>query len=119
MDQENGPIDTQKSTLTIHVGKTGAFSALEHEHEVRAPIHGGVADTGSHPTVAVRVDARAGRKDLNLRPCGPEQWIKSPKSLSWRQLRFFELLSVRQFGQVPLDLLPCPLWLHSQRQPCG
>jgi hypothetical protein len=60
MDQENGPIDTQKSTLTIHVGKTGAFSALGHEHEVRAPIHSGVADTGSHPTVEVRVDARAG-----------------------------------------------------------
>ena len=52
-------IDTQKSTLTIHVGKTGAFSALGHEHEVRAPIHSGVANTGSHPTVEVRVDARA------------------------------------------------------------
>ena len=52
-------LDTQKSTLTIHVGKTGAFSALGHEHEVRAPIHGGTADTGSHPAVEVRVDARA------------------------------------------------------------
>lgn len=29
-------IDTQKSTLTIHVGKTGMFSGLGHEHEVRA-----------------------------------------------------------------------------------
>ena len=38
-------IDTQKSTLTIHVGKTGAFSGLGHEHEVRAPIHSGTADT--------------------------------------------------------------------------
>jgi hypothetical protein len=37
-------IDTQKSTLTIHVGKTGAFSGLGHEHEVRALIHGGTAD---------------------------------------------------------------------------
>jgi hypothetical protein len=55
MDQENGPIDTQKSTLTVHVGKTGAFSALGHEHEVRAPIHSGVADTGSHSAVEVRV----------------------------------------------------------------
>ena len=52
-------IDTQKSTLTIHVGKTGAFSALGHEHEVRAPIHSGVANMGSHPTVEVQVDARA------------------------------------------------------------
>ena len=52
-------IDTQKSTLTIHVGKTGAFSAFGHEHEVRAPIHSGTADTGSHPAVEIHVDARA------------------------------------------------------------
>jgi polyisoprenoid-binding protein YceI len=51
-------IDTQKSTLTIHVGKTGAFSGLGHEHEVRAPIHSGTADTGSHPAVEMHVDAR-------------------------------------------------------------
>jgi polyisoprenoid-binding protein YceI len=52
-------IDTQKSTLTIHVGKTGAFSGLGHEHEVRAPIQSGTADTGSHPSVELHVDARA------------------------------------------------------------
>jgi hypothetical protein len=51
-------IDTQKSTLTIHVGKTGIFSGLGHEHEVRAPIHNGTADTGSHPAVEVYVYAR-------------------------------------------------------------
>jgi polyisoprenoid-binding protein YceI len=52
-------IDTQKSTLTIHVGKTGAFSGLGHEHEVRAPIQSGTAETGSHPAVEIHVDARA------------------------------------------------------------
>ena len=52
-------IDTQKSTLTILVGKTGVFSGLGHEHEVRAPIHSGVADTGSHAAVELHVDARA------------------------------------------------------------
>ena len=51
-------IDTQKSTLTVRVGKTGAFSALGHEHEVRAPIHSGTADTGSHPAIEMHVDAR-------------------------------------------------------------
>jgi polyisoprenoid-binding protein YceI len=51
-------IDTQKSTLTIHVGKTGALSGLGHEHEVRAPIHSGAADTGSHPAVEIHVNAR-------------------------------------------------------------
>jgi len=52
-------IDTQNSTLTIHVGKTGAFAGLGHEHEVRAPIQRGTADTGSHPAVEIHVDARA------------------------------------------------------------
>ena len=52
-------IDTQKSTLTIHVGKTGVFSGLGHEHEVRAPIQSGMADTGSKPAVELHVDARA------------------------------------------------------------
>src|SRR5260370_21079004 len=52
-------IDTQKSTLTIHVGKTGIFSGLGHEHEVSAPIHNGTADTGANPAVEVHVDARA------------------------------------------------------------
>ncbi|HEX9110211.1 MAG TPA: YceI family protein [Terriglobales bacterium] len=52
-------IDTQKSTLTIHVGKTGVFSGLGHDHEVRAPIQSGMADTGSHTAVEIHVDARA------------------------------------------------------------
>jgi polyisoprenoid-binding protein YceI len=52
-------INTQKSTLTIHVGKAGVFSGLGHEHEVSAPIHTGTADTGSRPAVEIHVDARA------------------------------------------------------------
>jgi len=52
-------IDTQRSTLTIHVGKTGAFSGLGHEHEVRAPIQNGTAETGLHAAVEIHVDARA------------------------------------------------------------
>jgi polyisoprenoid-binding protein YceI len=51
-------VDTQKSTLTIHVGKTGALSGLGHEHQVSAPIHSGTADTGAHPAVEIHVDAR-------------------------------------------------------------
>ena len=50
-------IDTLKSTLTIHVGKTGVFSGLGHEHEVSAPIHNGAADIGSHPAVEIHVNA--------------------------------------------------------------
>jgi hypothetical protein len=54
-------VDTQKSTLTIHIGKTGVFSGLGHEHEVRAPIHSRAAETGSHPAVEIHVDARDSR----------------------------------------------------------
>jgi polyisoprenoid-binding protein YceI len=57
MSAQQHNVDTQKSTLTIHVGKTGAFSAFGHEHEVRAPIHSGTADTGSHPAVEIHVNA--------------------------------------------------------------
>ena len=56
--QQHNNIDAQKSSLTIHIGKTGAFSRLGHEHEVRAPIHSGTADTGPHPAVEIHVDAR-------------------------------------------------------------
>jgi polyisoprenoid-binding protein YceI len=50
-------IDTQKSTLTIHVGKTGLFSSFGHEHEVSASIHSGTADIGPHPAVEIHVNA--------------------------------------------------------------
>ena len=59
MSAQQHNLDTQKSTMTIHVGKTGALSGLGHEHEVRAPIHSGTAETGSHPAVEIYVDARA------------------------------------------------------------
>src|SRR5262245_23229843 len=52
-------IDTKHSILTIHVGKTGAFSAFGHEHEGRGAIDRGSAETGAHPSVGVHVNARA------------------------------------------------------------
>lgn len=54
-------IDTQKSAITIHVGKTGLFSSFGHEHEVIASIQSGTVDTGAHPTVEFHVDARSMR----------------------------------------------------------
>jgi hypothetical protein len=58
LNAQQRSIDTQKSTMTIHVGKTGAFSGFGHEHEVRASIHSGIAETGAHPTVEIHVNAR-------------------------------------------------------------
>ncbi len=34
-------IDTQKSTLTVRVFKTGLFSAFAHDHQINAPIEHG------------------------------------------------------------------------------
>jgi polyisoprenoid-binding protein YceI len=75
-------IDTQKSTLTIHVGKTGTLAGLGHEHEVRAPIHSGTAETGSHPSVEIHVnaaelrvidkDAEKDRAEVQKTMLGPE-----------------------------------------------
>ena len=52
-------IDTQGSSITIHVGKAGLFSAAAHEHWVNAPIVSGTIDTsGAMPSVRFTVDAR-------------------------------------------------------------
>jgi len=48
-------IDTQRSTITIHVGKAGLLSAAAHEHWVSAPIASGVIDEGSAPRVEFQV----------------------------------------------------------------
>jgi polyisoprenoid-binding protein YceI len=50
-------LDTEHSSLTIHVGKTGLFSAAGHEHVVSAPVAGGSLDDGSHPQVEFHVEA--------------------------------------------------------------
>jgi len=51
-------IDTKTSTMTVHVGKSGAFSAFGHDHVITAPIASGTADTTAHQ-VELRVAAAA------------------------------------------------------------
>jgi polyisoprenoid-binding protein YceI len=50
-------VDTLKSSMTVHVYKSGVFSAFGHEHEVKAPIAEGNF-TEDSPSVSLRVDAR-------------------------------------------------------------
>lgn len=49
------PIDTARSTITIHVGKAGLLSVAGHEHWVNAPIASGSIDE-SAPNVKFTVD---------------------------------------------------------------
>jgi hypothetical protein len=64
-DQPEQAIDTERSSLTVHVGKAGLLSAAAHEHWVNAPIAGGTIDgDGARPAVWFTVDARK----LSVRP---------------------------------------------------
>ena len=64
-DQPEQAIDTERSFLTVHVGKAGLLSAAAHEHWVNAPIAGGTIDGDrARPAVWFTVDARK----LSVRP---------------------------------------------------
>jgi polyisoprenoid-binding protein YceI len=41
-------IDTAKSVMTVRVSKAGLLSGLGHDHEISAPIAGGMVDATSH-----------------------------------------------------------------------
>jgi polyisoprenoid-binding protein YceI len=51
-------IDVSKSSMKIRVSKSGAFSALAHNHEIEAPIAEGKIDSSDHASVQLRVDSR-------------------------------------------------------------
>lgn len=50
-------IDLARSTITIHVGKTGLFSAAAHEHWVNAPIASGSIQESGKPGVEFKVES--------------------------------------------------------------
>lgn len=53
----SGEIDIQKSVMTVHVSKSGLFSAFAHNHDISAPIRKGtVSERGR--SVELTVDAR-------------------------------------------------------------
>src|SRR6266849_2795324 len=54
---QNTAIDTRRSTITIHVGKTGLFSAAGHDHWVSAPINSGEISAMGARHVSFSVDA--------------------------------------------------------------
>jgi len=50
------PIDVAHSTIRIHVGKAGIFSAAGHEHWVAAPIADGKLDEATPASISFRVE---------------------------------------------------------------
>ena len=55
---QSRPIDTAKSTMTVHVGKAGVLSGFGHNHVIAAPISGGAVDTSAR-RVELTVNASA------------------------------------------------------------
>lgn len=51
------PIDVAQSTIRIHVGKAGVFSAAGHEHWVAAPIADGKLGEAAPASISFRVEA--------------------------------------------------------------
>ncbi len=49
-------IDTQRSTITIHVGKSGLLSAAAHEHTINAPISSGTIRESAAPHIEFTVE---------------------------------------------------------------
>ena len=64
------PIDRQHSTISIHVGKAGLFSAAGHEHWVAAPIASGAVEEGEpgHIFFTVQSNGLAVEPDNDLKP---------------------------------------------------
>jgi polyisoprenoid-binding protein YceI len=50
------PVDTQRSTITIHVGKSGLLSGAAHDHTVNAPISSGSILESGAPHIEFRVE---------------------------------------------------------------
>src|SRR5665213_2836223 len=55
MAQEKA-IDTQRSTIAIHVGKSGLLSAAAHDHTINAPISSGTIVEFGNQHVEFRVE---------------------------------------------------------------
>jgi YceI-like domain len=55
--QSSLPIDTEHSVITVHVFKSGLFSAFADNHEIRAPISSGLLDEAAR-RVEIVVDSR-------------------------------------------------------------
>jgi hypothetical protein len=50
-------IDTQRSTITIHVGKSGLLSGAAHDHTINAPISSGVILESGAAHIEFRVES--------------------------------------------------------------
>src|SRR5579871_4933815 len=53
---QDRPIDTQRSKITIRVGKSGLLSAAAHNHTINAPIASGTMRESAPPHIEFTVE---------------------------------------------------------------
>jgi polyisoprenoid-binding protein YceI len=85
-------VDTQKSTLTVRVYKSGFFSAFAHDHEISAPIESGSL-TEVSPTVEIVINA------ASLKVLDKESSDSEKQKIQTRMLGP-EVLDTAQFKQI-------------------
>lgn len=66
-------IDVEHSTIRIHVGKAGVFSAAGHEHWVRAPIADGSLQATAPQQISFRVESRNLKVEEDKSPSADKQ----------------------------------------------
>src|ERR1700729_1846469 len=55
MAQERA-VDGQRSTITVHVGKSGLLSAAAHDHTINAPISSGTLGESTAPHIEFTIE---------------------------------------------------------------
>jgi len=116
------PIDTQRSTMTVRVFKSGLFSAFADNHVIKAPVSDGVVEESSTSRVALVVDvsqmrvwdpglSQTQRDDVQRRMLGPQVLDAS----RFTQIRF-ESTAVEQRG-TDRWVVHGTLGLHGQTRP--
>ena len=93
------PIDLEQSTITVHVGKSGLFSAAGHEHTVTAPIAAGAINDSEGGHVWFRVDT----DKMTVLPEKDQEAVQSTMQRSvLESAKFpeisFESTSIRKIG---------------------
>jgi len=90
---EDRRIDTQRSTLTVRVFKSGLFRAFADDHIIQAPLAEGSLDDSATPHVQIVIDAR------RMRVLDPGLSAKDRQEVQTRMLGS-EVLDVNRFQRI-------------------
>ena len=106
---EDRAIDTQRSTVTVRVFKSGLFRAFADDHIIQAPLMEGSLDDSATPHVQIVVDAR------RMRVLDPGLSAKDREAVQARMLGS-EVLDVNRFQwisfhSVAIQRLDAGAWL--------